>query len=151
MCSETMLGDKVSLITSVSTKLGHAVANRLGLAGSRIFVTDPDESVLKGTVEHFQNIGVKVAGAIANLDDAEQRKLLFKEVCLGYLPRTFDIACSRGRASGVYYIGTSLHLISANSSRSRDNLDNWTFLCVIQETTSFAETLSMLPGKISTG
>jgi hypothetical protein len=52
----------------------------LGLSGSKIFLTDPNEEKLKEAVARFQGIGIETAGAIANLSCGDQRKRLFNEV-----------------------------------------------------------------------
>jgi hypothetical protein len=52
----------------------------LGLSGSKIFLADSNEDVLKNAVEDFQNIGVNAGGTIADLSQPDQRKQLFKEV-----------------------------------------------------------------------
>lgn len=75
-----LLHGKISLVTNVSSRLSLSIANRLGLSGSKLFLTDHNEDVLKNAVEDFQKIGVETSGAIADLTQKDQRKQLFKEV-----------------------------------------------------------------------
>lgn len=66
------------------------MANRLGVSGSKIFLTDSNEEQLKEAVAHFQSIGVETAGAIANLNCGEQRKRLFNEVVYSLLTLIYN-------------------------------------------------------------
>jgi NAD(P)-dependent dehydrogenase (short-subunit alcohol dehydrogenase family) len=42
------LAGRVALVTNASTALGYSIARRLGQAGAKIFLSDPDKTRLVG-------------------------------------------------------------------------------------------------------
>ncbi|KAI6233033.1 hypothetical protein M3Y99_00964300 [Aphelenchoides fujianensis] len=72
---------KVALITnSVSTGVATAIGRRLGLAGARLILTDPNEQKLRSTVAEFKDVGIKAFGAAVDLSKNEQRKEFFQKI-----------------------------------------------------------------------
>uniref|UniRef100_A0AC34RGU4 Short-chain dehydrogenase n=1 Tax=Panagrolaimus sp. JU765 TaxID=591449 RepID=A0AC34RGU4_9BILA len=79
-----LLGGKTVLITNVSTPLGYSIAQRLGFAGANLFVADSHDQRLRKAVHSLKEHGLTVAGAVVDVNKADQRKQLFDEVVNKY-------------------------------------------------------------------
>uniref|UniRef100_A0A7E4WBK3 NAD(P)-binding protein n=1 Tax=Panagrellus redivivus TaxID=6233 RepID=A0A7E4WBK3_PANRE len=75
-----LLTNKTALVTNVSTKLGYAIAQRLGFAGANVFISDAHDQKLRKSVHGLKELGLNVAGAVVDVTDPKHREQLFEEV-----------------------------------------------------------------------
>lgn len=71
---------KAALVTNGCDALGLAICRRLGMAGAKVFLTDPVQDRLQKTVHELNEVGIIATGAVVDLFQADHRQKLFEEV-----------------------------------------------------------------------
>lgn len=74
------LNDKVALVTGASRGIGAAIAEQLGKAGAVVIGTATSESGAEKISAHFSALGIRGAGKVLNVTDADSVAALLKEV-----------------------------------------------------------------------
>lgn len=74
------LQDKVALVTGASRGIGAAIAEQLGKAGAIVIGTATSESGAEKISARFAELGIRGAGKVLNVTDAESVATLLKDV-----------------------------------------------------------------------
>lgn len=74
------LNDKVALVTGASRGIGAAIAEQLGAAGATVIGTATSESGAEKISARLKELGIKGAGKVLNVTDAESVAELLKSV-----------------------------------------------------------------------
>ncbi|UUA74863.1 3-oxoacyl-ACP reductase FabG [Cellvibrio sp. QJXJ] len=74
------LNDKVALVTGASRGIGAAIAEQLGKAGAVVIGTATSVSGAEKVTARFAELGVRGAGKVLNVTDADSVAALLKEV-----------------------------------------------------------------------
>lgn len=74
------LHDKVALVTGASRGIGAAIAEQLGKAGAVVIGTATSDSGAEKISARFAELGIRGAGKVLNVTDAESVAALLKEV-----------------------------------------------------------------------
>jgi 3-oxoacyl-[acyl-carrier protein] reductase len=78
------LNDKVALVTGASRGIGAAIAEQLGKAGAVVIGTATSVSGAEKITARFAELGVRGAGKVLNVTDADSVAALLKEVGEGF-------------------------------------------------------------------
>ena len=74
------LNDKVALVTGASRGIGAAIAEQLGAAGATVIGTATSESGAKKISARLQELGIRGAGKVLNVTDADSVAELMNSV-----------------------------------------------------------------------
>ena len=74
------LNDKVALVTGASRGIGAAIAEQLGKAGAIVIGTATSASGAEKISARFAEVGIRGAGKVLNVTDADSVATLLKEV-----------------------------------------------------------------------